>query len=777
MGDRSMGLAVKRLEDARLVSGRGRFVADIDLHGQLYGIVLRSPHAHAEIEAINARAARRNPHVAAVFTGADLDTHNIGPVPCIAPVSNADGSPIVRPPRPVLARERVRYVGEPVAFVVATSRDAALDAAEAIDVDYRTLPVQTRTGTAIEADAAQIWSEAKRNVCFTWSGGDAAATADAFDRAAQTVTLSLVNNRLVPNPIEPRGAIAEYDAARQRFKLYTCSQGPYLIRLLLAEPILRIPQADLQVITPDVGGGFGVKAYAYPEHAMVAMASRALGRPVKWEADRSEAFLADTHGRDHATEAELALDGTGRFLAARYRVTANMGAYPGVFGPAVPTIQGLAMASSVYRFEAIHVEVTGVFTNTPPVDIYRGAGRPEPIYALERLIDRAARESGEDPAELRRRNLIPSADMPAKTAANAVYDTGDFATNLADVLDRAAHADVEARKADSARRGKLRGFGISYYIEQCAHSRDEAARVRVEPSGEVSVYSGAQSSGQGHETALAQIVADRLGIPVRRVRVRQGDSDAMAYGFGTFASRTLAIAGHAILEATDRVIQCAKTIATELLEASEADIEFANGSFTVPGTDRTVSFEQVAGCAYNALALPPGAPFGLEAGAHYAPSAPTFPNGAHACEVEIDPETGAVAIERYTVTDDFGTLVNPDLVHGQVHGGIAQGLGQALLEDCRFDPETGQPLNASFLDYALPRADELPMFDVDTIAVPCTTNRLGVKGAGEAGTIGSPPAAINAILDALQPLGVRHIDMPATPHGIWQAIRNAGGKA
>jgi carbon-monoxide dehydrogenase large subunit len=767
------GRSLPRLEDGRFLTGNGRYIDDLNLPRQLHAVVVRSPHPHARIAAIDISAGLSVPGVAAVFTGDALAEAGIGPLPCIAPIANADGTPILRPPRPVLARDVVRYVGEGVAFVVAESLAAARDVAEAIEIDYDPLPANVETGNARSPDAPRMWPEAHDNQCFHWRAGDGEAAEQAFSDADHAITLDLVNNRLVPNPLEPRGALAEYDPGHERYTLHTSSQGSYLVRLLLAEPVLHIPVDRLRVVTPDVGGGFGVKAYVYPEHALVCWASRMLGRPVKWIADRSECFLADTHGRDHVTHAQLALDKDGSFRAVRMTVTANMGAYAGVFGPAVPTIQAVAMVNGCYRFDAIDLDVTGIFTNTPPIDVYRGAGRPEPIYALERLVDAAARELAIDPAELRRHNFIRRDAMPYKTAAGATYDGGDFSRNLDDALEAADKKGFEARRSDAANRKRLSGFGYAYYIEQCAHARDEAALVRFEPSGAVTVLAGAQSNGQGHETTFAQLVADRFGLPLDAIHVVQGDSDSMPYGFGTFASRSLAIGGHAIIQAVDAVIDRARLIAAGLLEADVRDIEFGQGRFAIAGTDRSVSMTEVAATAYNAMALPPGAPFGLEAPGHFAPAAPTFPNGAHVCEVEVDPETGAVAIIRYTVVDDFGRIVNPMIVEGQVHGGVAQGIGQALLEACRFEAESGQMLTASFMDYAMPRADDLPVIGFSTNEVPCTTNALGVKGAGEAGTIGAAPAVINAILDALAPLGVTHIDMPATPEAVWRAIQVA----
>ena len=764
MGKFGIGQAVERVEDARLLTGHGRYTDDIALENQAYGVVLRSPHAHAEIRGIDTAAAMGAPGVLGVYTAADIEAAGLGTLPCMTDVTQEGRKAMVAPPRPVLASGHVRHVGEPVAFVAAETLADAHAAAALIEVDYAPLPSVTETGEATAADAAQIWSEAERNTCFVWSAGDAAATDAAMAKADRVVTLELVNNRIIVNPMETRAAIGDWDG--KRFTLYTPSQGPHFIRSLLARNIFKMSSRDFRIVTPDVGGGFGMKIFFYPEHVLALFAARAVGRPVKWVAERgSDGFQSDTQGRDHVTRTELALDKDGKFLALRVRTTANLGAYLSNYAPFVAAEGGAMMLAGVYTTPSVHLEVTGVFTNTVPVDAYRGAGRPEAIYAVERTVDFAAREIGIDAAELRRRNFVPPEAMPFKTAMNAVYDSGRFARHLGEALAQADRDGFAARKAASATAGKLRGFGYAYYIEACGYGVGDAATVRIDRDGGATVLIGNQSNGQGHETAYAQIVADKLEIDIGRVRVVQGDTDVIARGSGTGGSRALAEGGVATSRATESVIEKGKAIAADKLEAAVADIELTGGVFRVAGTDRTLTLAAVAEAA--------GAD-GLSADDQFKGEVPTFPNGCHVCEVEIDRETGQPAIIAYTVVDDFGTVVNPNLLRGQVHGGIGQGVGQAMTEKCVYDSESGQLVSGSLMDYCLPRADDMPDLAITLRDdVPCATNPLGIKGAGEAGAIGAPPAVINAIVDALSEFGIHHIDMPATPETIWRAIRSA----
>jgi carbon-monoxide dehydrogenase large subunit len=768
MGKFGIGQAVERVEDARLLTGHGRYTDDISLANQAYGVVLRAPHAHAEIAGIHTGAALKAPGVLGVYTAADIKAAKLGTLPCVIPLEQADGSPLVAPPRPVLADGRVRHVGEPVAFVVAETLDQAHAAAALIDVDYAPLPAVTDTRTAPDPASPQVWDEAPRNISFVWADGDADATDAAIAKADRVIELEVVNNRIVVNSMETRAAIGDWDG--KRFTLYTPSQGPHFLKSTLARPIFNMSSRDFRVVTPDVGGGFGMKIFLYPEQPLVLFAARELGRPVKWVAERAaDGFLSDTQGRDHVTKAELALDKDGKFLGLRVHTTANLGAYLSNYSPYVATECGTVMLAGVYATPAIHVQVTGVFTNTVPIDAYRGAGRPEASYVVERLVDYAARQIGMDPAELRRRNFIPPDAMPFRTGMNLTYDSGEFARHLDAGLHLAGRDGFAARKAASAKAGKLRGFGHAYYVESCGYGVGDAATVRIDTDGGATVLVGNQSNGQGHETAYGQIVADRLGIDIGTVRVVQGDTDVIARGTGTGGSRALAEGGVACLRATEGVIGKGREIAADELEAAVADIEFDAGLFRVAGTDRTLSLADVAAAA--AARPSENGPAGLSADDQFKGDVPTFPNGCHVCEVEIDRETGRLEIVGYTVVDDFGTIVNPSLLRGQVHGGIVQGVGQAVTENCVYD-DSGQLLSGSFMDYCLPRADDVPPLLIELRDdVPCKTNPLGVKGAGEAGAIGAPPAVINAIVDALSEFGVRHIDMPATPEKIWRAMQ------
>lgn len=769
------GLAqpVRRVEDPRLLRGLGRYTDDITPPGTLYGVVLRSPHAHARITAIDVTAARAVPGVVAVITHADLAEEGIGTLPCTVPLKNRDGSPRFDPPRPALADGTVRYVGEPVAFIVAETPAAARDGAEAVAVDYEVLPAVTDLRTATREGQPLVWTGAPRNICFDWSVGDEARVNALFAGAHHVTRLALVNNRIVVNSLEPRAALAEFDTKSGRWTLTTNTQGGWLIKQLLAQAVFRVPEDRFRIITPDVGGGFGMKLFLYPEHVLTAFAARRLGRPVKWRAERSEAFLSDTQGRAHYTEAELALDREGRFLALRTRDYADMGAYLSTFAPFIPTLAGTKVLASVYRFEAIFAHVQGVFTNTVPVDAYRGAGRPESNYLVERLIDTAARELGIDPVTLRRRNMVGPESMPYTTAMGQTYDSGDFVRVMERALALADYAHVENRKAEARARGRLRGIGISYYLEATGGAPTERAEIRFTEDGFVDVYVGTQSTGQGHETAYVMLTAHELGIDPERIRIRQGDTDAIPVGGGTGGARSLYSEGQAILATTASVIEKGRMAAADALEAAVADIVFEDGRFSIVGTDRGIGILELARRQRERAARGEDVIL-LDAAEVAKIESHTFPNGCHIAEVEIDPETGTTRLVNYVVADDVGKAINPLIVKGQIHGGVAQGAGQALLEEAVYDPQSGQLLTGSLMDYALPRADDLPDITVELVEIPCGTNPLGVKGAGEAGAVGSPPAIINAVVDALAAHGVKHIDMPATPERVWRALQRAG---
>jgi carbon-monoxide dehydrogenase large subunit len=784
MNDRAgfIGKSIERVEDMRFLTGSGEYTDDVNFARQSYGVFVRSPHAHAKIRNIDAGAAREAPGVLGVFTGADLA--GIGGLPCGWLINNIDGTPMKEPKHPVLAEGKVRYVGDHVALVVAETLAEARAAAALVEVDYEVLPAVVDTATADKAKAA-VHDEAPDNVCYVWGCGDKTATDAAFARAAHVTKLSFTNNRLIPNAIEPRAANAHYDRASDAYTLYVASQNPHVERLLLTAFVLGLSEHKVRVVAPDVGGGFGSKIYLYAEETALVWASKRVGRAIKWTAERSESFLSDAHGRDHVTTAELALDKDGRFLALRVHTTANMGAYLSTFASCIPTILYATLLAGQYATPAIYCEVKAVFTNTAPVDAYRGAGRPEATYVVERIVETAAREMKIDPAELRRRNFIKT--FPYATPVGLTYDTGDYDATLTRVMELADVKGFAARKADSAKKGLLRGLGYSCYIEACGLAPSsvagalgaraglfEAAEVRVHPTGTVTVFTGSHSHGQGHETTFAQVVADRLGLPLDKIDIQHGDTDKILFGMGTYGSRSIAVGGTAIMKAVDKVIAKAKSIAAHLLEASEADIEFANGEFRVAGTDRKKAFAEVSLAAY----VPHNYPHddlepGLNENAFYDPNNFTYPAGSYVCEVEIDPATGVVRVDRFSACDDFGNVINPMIVEGQVHGGLAQGIGQALLEHGIYN-EDGQLVTGSYMDYAMPRADDLPKFTVETArGTPCTHNPLGVKGCGEAGAIGSPPAVINAIVDALAHLGVRDVPMPATPHTVWKTIRAA----
>ncbi len=781
MSETGIGAAVRRKEDYRFLTGGGRYTDDINLPGQAYAVFVRSSHAHARIGSIDKGAALASPGVVAVFTGEDLAADGVGGIPCgFCP----DGGPMNEPPRPALAQGAVRFVGDLVAVVVAESLDAAKDAAERLEIAYEELPAVTSLVDALEPDAVQLHDEAPNNLCFEWEIGDAAATDEAFAKAHHVTKLDLINNRKVPNAIEPRAALAEYDQASDNTTLYTTSQNPHVIRLLMGAFVFQMPEHKLRIVSPDVGGGFGSKIPHYPEEAVITWAAKKVGRPVKWTAERTESFLSDTHGRDHVTHAELALDEDGKFLALRVKTTANLGAYLSTFGPLVPTYLYGPLFAGQYTTPAIHCSVTAAFTNTAPLDAERGAGRPEATFVVERLVESAAREMGIDPAEIRRRNFIPPDAFPYQTPVVLTYDSGDYEPILDEALKMAEYAGFEARRKEAEGRGKLRGVGFSSYIEACGLAPSnvagvigaraglfEAAEVRFHPTGSVTVFTGSHSHGQGHETTFAQIASDKLGVPIENVEIVHGDTDRVPFGMGTYGSRSLAVGGSAIAKAIDKIIAKGKKIAAHTLEAAEADIEFEAGSFKVAGTDKSVGIADVAFSAY----VPHNYPLdelepGQDENAFYDPTNFTVTAGCHVCEVEVDPETGVVDIVNWVAVDDFGKVINPMIVEGQVHGGVAHGVGQALLEACVYDAESGQLLTGSFMDYAIPRADDLPSIQVGMMETPCPHNPLGVKGCGEAGAIAAPAALINAITGAI---GVGHLDMPATPEKVWRACRGA----
>lgn len=777
-----IGEAVRRKEDYRFLTGSGQYTDDINLANQRYAVFVRSPHAHATIKSVDTSRAEAMPGVVRVFTGNDM-AGKVNGLPCGWLITSTDGQPMKEPPHPVLAQGKVRYVGDHVAMVVAETVQQARDAAEAVDVAYDVLPAVVDVRDAAKATA--LHDAAPDNRCYKWAIGDKAAVDAVFAKAAHVSKIDLTNNRLVPNAIEPRSAIGSFNRATDEYTLYVANQNPHVERLLMTAFVLGLPEHKVRVIAPDVGGGFGSKIFLYAEDVALTWAAKQLNCAIKWTADRSEAFLSDAHGRDHVTHAEMAMDAQGKFLALRVHTDANLGAYLSTFASAVPTILYATLLAGQYTTAQIYVEVDAWFTNTAPVDAYRGAGRPEATYLLERLVTRCAWDLGLPQDEIRERNMITQ--FPYQTPVALQYDTGDY---LGAMFKANALADVkgfDARRKASEAKGLKRGLGYSSYIEACGIAPSniagalgaraglfECGEIRVHPTGSVTVFTGSHSHGQGHETTFAQVVAARLGIPVENVDVVHGDTGRVPFGMGTYGSRSISVGGAAIMKALDKIEAKAKKIAAHLMETGEGDIEFANGEFTVKGTDKKIPFGQVALTAY----VPHNYPLdklepGLNETAFYDPTNFTFPAGTYICEVEVDPQTGTVKVDRFTAVDDFGTIINPMIVEGQVHGGLVQGIGQALLENCVYDKETGQLLTGSFMDYAMPRADDMPKFALDTVCTPCTHNPLGTKGCGEAGAIGSPPAVINAVLDALRPLGVKDLDMPATPARVWEAIQAA----
>ncbi len=783
MGFEGIGAAVRRKEDLRFLSGRGHYTDDINRPGQLYAAIRRADRPAARIKGIDTAGAKAMPGVAAVFTGADMAAEGIGGLPCGWQIHNKDGSPMAEPAHPVLAVGNVRHVGDPVAVVIAATKQQARDAAEALAIDYEDLPSVSGLRDALAPNAPRVHDEVAGNLCYDWHIGDKAMVDAAFAGAAKTVRLELENNRLIPNAMEPRAALGDFDSMSGDFTLYTTSQNPHVIRLLMGAFVLHIPENHLRVVAPDVGGGFGSKIYHYAEEAIVTWAAGKLKRPVKWTADRTESFMSDAHGRDHVSTAELALDKDGHFLALRVSTLANMGAYLSTFAPCVPTYLYATLLAGVYKTPAIYAEVKAVFTNSVPVDAYRGAGRPEATYLLERLVDVAARETGIDRIEIRRRNFIPADAFPYQTPVALQYDSGDYTATLDAALKAADHAGFEARRKEAAGRGKLRGIGVSTYLEACGIAPSavvgslgaraglyECANIRVHPTGSVTVFTGSHSHGQGHETTFAQLVHEQLGVPMDQVEIVHGDTDKIPFGMGTYGSRSLAVGGSAMVKAMDKIIAKGRKIAAHLMEASVEDVEFKSGVFTVAGTDKSKTLTDISLTAY----VPHNYPIdelepGLEETAFYDPKNFTYPGGCHVAEVEIDPDTGVTRVVHFTAVDDVGRVINPMIVEGQIQGGVAQGIGQALLEHAIYDA-SGQLLSGSMMDYTMPRADNLPNITVGNEVTLCTHNPLGVKGCGEVGAIGSPPAIMNAVIDALRDYNVRHIEMPATAPKLWSII-------
>jgi aerobic carbon-monoxide dehydrogenase large subunit len=762
------GQSLRRLEDARFLTGRARFIEDIDIPGQAWMHVVRSPHSHAGIQRVDTSAARAMPGVLGVFVAADLQ--ELGALPCTTPVASV--APMIVPPRFALAADRVRHVGDPVAFVVADTRVGARDAAESVDVDYHVLPSVVDAAAALAPGAPQVWEQSAGNVSYRFRKGDVDAVRAAMQDAAHVVELELVNNRVVISAIESRGAIGQHDA--DGFHLTFSGAGVHALRSQLADSVFRVPQAQMRVSCPDVGGGFGVKNALYPEWVMLLWVARVLGRPVKWIGERSEDFVTTAQGRDNVTQARLALDADGRFLGLEVSTLANLGAHLSTGGPGSSTNAPANAMGCGYVIPAICMDVQGVFTNTVPIDAYRGAGKPEVNYMIERLIDAAARQHGFDPIDLRRRNLV--SEFPYRKALGTVIDCGRFAANLDDAIVAAGHSDFPTRYETSRQSGVLRGIGITCFMETARGAPNEGAELRFEDDGRVALLVGTQSNGMGHETAYAQIAADLLGLSIETFRYVQADTDAVRDGNGHGGARSMHMGGAALCKAIDTMLAKGSAIAARLLQASPEQIRFAGGQFTVHGdAARTVDLQSVARAARDPANLPDGADVGLDTYVWNILDVITFPNGCHVAEVEVDPETGAVALRRYTAVDDFGTLINPMLTIGQVQGGVAQGIGQAMLEHTVYDPHNGQMLSGSLMDYALPRADDLPDFAIILAGVPTSANPLGVKGSGQAGAIAAPQAIICAVLDALAPLGVTHIDMPATPERVWRVIQAAQG--
>lgn len=768
-----IGKSVLRVEDERFLTGRGRYLDDIQFDGQALAHLVRSPYPHADIVSIDRTEAEKAPGVLAVITGADLAAEGIGAIPCSLRVQNRDGTWSDPPPRPLLAESTVRHVGEEVVLVVAETRDQARDASELVAIQYEPRPANVDPARALDAETPRVWEQAPDNVCIDWEDGDREAVDVAFASAAHVTSIELLNNRLTAASMEPRGAIGLYDSGSGRFSLHATAQYVHLLQQQLAEWVFKIPTEQIRVIATDMGGGFGMKNFPYPEYGLVLWAARHLGRPVRWMEDRSEAFLADNQARDQVTSAALAFDRDHRAVALRVETIANFGAYVGSRMPSLPTTENAASATGIYALTTAVSSVKCVYTNTVTIGSYRGVGRSEAIYVIERLMHKAAGELGVDSADLRRRNMVPAVAMPYTTPFDWTFDSGDFARNLDDALDGADAAGFAARQAESVARGKLRGLGIGCYIDNSSGPGEEGADIRFEEDESVTILVGTFSNGQGLETTFRQLVSDHLEVAFDRIRFVQGDTDQVVFGGGHGGSRSTEMGGSALRHAADRVIEKGRMVAAHAFEVAEADIEFARGRFIVAGTDRALTLGEVAEIARDPVRLPDGLDESLDTHQQYVRQNASWPNGCHVCEVEIDPETGFLQIARYTVVDDFGVIINPMIVTGMVHGGVTQGIGQALYEDLVIDRETGQVTSGSFMDYAVAKADDLCNISVSFNEIPCRTNPVGVKGCGEAGTVGAHPAAMNAVVDALSRYGVTHLECPATPQRVWRAIHGA----
>ena len=756
-----IGQPILRSEDIRFITGKGLYTGDITLENQLYMYVLRSNVAHGKIISMDIEEAKNAKGVIDVFISKDLENDGITPLDTNFKAKNKDGSEMITPKRNAIAKDNVRHVGDPIAIVIAESLELAKNASELIIVDIEELPSNTSTSKAQDSNSPIIWKEAKNNVCFDWDMGDENAVDNAFAKADKIIDLNLTNNRLVPSPMEVRCVVASYDPDNEKYELRCSSQGVHSLRARISE-VMGIDEEKLRVITTDVGGGFGMKIFNYPEYVCALFASKKIKRPVKWVADRSESFISDTHGRDHVTSAKLALDDQGVFLGLKVHTVANMGAYLSNFAIFIPTLAGTAMLTGCYKTPAIYVNVIGVFTNTPAIDAYRGAGRPEAAFVIERIVDKAAKETGLGPLEIRRRNLIKSEEMPFKTALNHTFDSGNFASNMEIAAKNANWDSFKDRREESLQNGKLRGIGLSTYIESCAGGGPEEATIILENNGDITVHIGSQSNGQGHETAFTQIICEFLDVNPEKVKIIQGDSDIISFGSGTGGSRSVPVGGAAIKVASEDIINQGKNIAANKFGVEVDEISYKESIFLVEGKNLNISIEDLAKESSKPII----------ASHQWSPPNFTFPNGCHICELEVDKETGKVKILKYTVVDDFGLIINPNLLAGQVQGGIAQGLGQALLENTIYDQDNGQLLSGSFMDYAIPRADDLTNIDIEWNMVPCETNPLQIKGAGEAGAIGSPPAIINALVNAFKDYNIDHIEMPATSHKLWKILKS-----
>lgn len=771
MGQFGVGQPVRRKEDVRLLKGNGKYLDDLKLENELYAVIVRSPHAHAKINSIDTSIAENKLGVVAVYTAKHLKEDNIGGIPCLAKVKSKDGQDMANPIRPLLAEKFARYVGDYVAIVFGESHKIAKDAAELVDVDYEVLPSTIDTANANNEDSPLVWSEYPRNRVFDWENGDEKKTNDAFAQAKNVCEIEMINNRIVCNSMEPRGAIATYDSETESYTLRTPCQHVHLMRDLISKA-LKIDKDKMRVISPDVGGGFGMKVFVYPEQGLVTYAAKKLGRPIKWVSDRSEAFLSDNQGRDHVIKAAIATDENGKILAIKVNCISNMGAYLSNFAPMIATLAGTIMMTGLYDIPTAYVNVIGVFTNTIPIDAYRGAGRPEASHVIERLVDKAAQSLKIGKDEIRRLNLIPKSKIPYKTVLGPEYDSGNFTKNLDDALDLADFRNFNNRKIKSKEVGKLRGIGIACYVEAAAGAPNENVEIIFEDDGTVTVLVGTLTNGQGHATAYSQVLEELLGIDYEKINVVEGDTKLIATGGGTGGSKSMMLAAAAMKHASDSIIEKSKKIAAHLMEASSADINFENGIFTIVGTDRKMTIAEIAKASKDQANIPQDLETGLDTKAGSEVDNGTYPNGCHVCELEIDKDTGEVDIIKYCVVDDFGKIINPLLVEGQVHGGIVQGVGQVLMEHCQYNSENGQLITGSFMDYAMPRADNFPFFVLGFNEVLCTKNPLGIKGAGEAGTVGALGCVVNALVNALEDYGVSHIEMPATPEKLWKTINS-----